>query len=294
MRRRGTRPRSEAATTDHRDTRALRLHAPACLRMVGRADEMLLAGAHLERQCALARLRHELVRHRSGGRSRPRDRDDRGRRPRARSRRARARRVCADAFRRCRAWARSRASAPARAAVPSAGPTPSRCACRDAISSAPQSASRGSSRSSTRRPTALGIRRRHVLRGVHGDVDAAVEQRLLELLDEDAARADLAERPRTVAVARGRDRDERDLDAGRAQPRGSELGLREGEPTAAGADADQHGTRLRFDLAVATASPATADAHECSRRLHRQRAPDQARGLQRSSSRPKRWRTASA
>ena len=44
-----------------------------------------------------------------------------------------------------------------------------------------------------------GIGGRHVLRRVHGDVDAPLEQRLLELLDEDAARADLAERLRAVA-----------------------------------------------------------------------------------------------
>jgi len=71
---------------------------------------------------------------------------------------------------------------------------------------------------------------------------AAVEQRLLQLLHEDAAGADLPERPRPVAVAGGRDRDQRDLDAGSAQMRGAPLGLRQREPTAAGADADQHGT----------------------------------------------------
>ena len=90
---------------------------------------------------------------------------------------------------------------------------------------------------------AFGIRGGHVLRGVHGNVDAAVEQRLLQLLDEDATRSDLAEGARTIAVARCRDWHERDLDTRRAQPRRSELGLREREPTAAGTDADQHGTR---------------------------------------------------
>ena len=49
---------------------------------------------------------------------------------------------------------------------------------------------------------ARGVRRGHVLCGVHGNVDAPVEQRLLELLDEDAALADLAERARAVAIAR--------------------------------------------------------------------------------------------
>ena len=86
----------------------------------------------------------------------------------------------------------------------------------------------------------VGIRGGQVLRGVNRDVDPPVEQRLLELLDEDAARADLAERTRTVAVAGGRDRDERKLDAGRSQRREGALGLGEREPTAATADADEH------------------------------------------------------
>ena len=89
---------------------------------------------------------------------------------------------------------------------------------------------------------AFGIRRGHVLRGVHGNVDATVEQRLLQLLDEDTTSSDLAEGTRAVTVARCRDGNERDLDTRRAQPRCSELGLREREPTAAGTDADQHGT----------------------------------------------------
>src|SRR5258705_12494487 len=72
------------------------------------------------------------------------------------------------------------------------------------------------------------------------DVDPVLEQPLLELLHEPAARADLAERLRGVAVAGGRDRDERDLDARRAQMRGGELRLRQREPATAAADADQH------------------------------------------------------
>ena len=64
---------------------------------------------------------------------------------------------------------------------------------------------------------AVGIRRGQVFRGVNRDVDAPVEQRLLELLDEDATRADLAERTRAVAVAGGRDRDEGKLEAGSPQ-----------------------------------------------------------------------------
>ena len=87
---------------------------------------------------------------------------------------------------------------------------------------------------------ALGVGRRHVLGRVHCDVDAVIEQRLLELLHEDAAGADLPEGACPVAVAGGRDRNERDLDPGRPKPRGRELGLGQCEPTAAAADADQH------------------------------------------------------
>ena len=83
---------------------------------------------------------------------------------------------------------------------------------------------------------AVRVSRGHVLRGVHGDVDPSVQQRLLQLLDEDTALADLAERLRPVPVARSRDRDERDLDAGPAQPFAGQLGLREREPTSAASD----------------------------------------------------------
>ena len=115
-----------------------------------------------------------------------------------------------------------RATARARAAAPAGAPTRCRCAFPGEARAAPTSASRGSSRSRyapTTRP--VGVGRGHVLRRVDGDVDAPGEERLLDLLDEDAARADLAERRSAVAVARGRDRDERDLDARRraARPR---------------------------------------------------------------------------
>ena len=86
----------------------------------------------------------------------------------------------------------------------------------------------------------LRIRGGEVLGGVDGDVDPPLEQRLLELLHEDAARADLAERARAVAVAGRRDRDEHELDAGRPQGGEGALGLGERELTAATADADEH------------------------------------------------------
>src|SRR5205807_200454 len=59
-----------------------------------------------------------------------------------------------------------------------------------------------------------------------------------------AARADLAERLRPVAVAGGRDGDERDLDPGGAQPPRGRLRLDQREPTAAGADANQHDSEI--------------------------------------------------
>ena len=83
---------------------------------------------------------------------------------------------------------------------------------------------------------------RHVLCGVDRDVDPPGEQGFLELLDEDAALADLAERLRPVAVTGRGDRDERDLDPGPVQRRDGALGLGEREPTAAGTDAQQHGS----------------------------------------------------
>ena len=89
----------------------------------------------------------------------------------------------------------------------------------------------------------VGVRRGHVLRRVHGGVDPAVEQRLLELLDEDAALTDLAERAAPVAVAGGRDRDERDLAPRAAELVGRERRLRQREPAAARADADEHQRR---------------------------------------------------
>ena len=77
---------------------------------------------------------------------------------------------------------------------------------------------------------------------MNGDVDPPLEQRLLELLDEDPPLADLAERPRPIAIAGGRHRHERELETRAAQPSDRQLRLGEREPTAAGADANQHGS----------------------------------------------------
>ena len=62
------------------------------------------------------------------------------------------------------------------------------------------------------------LRRRHVLHAVHGDVDAARQQRLLDLLDEQALAAGLGQRPVLDGIAGGLDGD--DLDGiGRGQRR---------------------------------------------------------------------------
>ena len=66
-----------------------------------------------------------------------------------------------------------------------------------------------------------------------GYVDTAGKQRLLDLLDEDPARADLAERSLAIAIAGGGDRDKRHFDARAAQPHCRQLGLRQGELRAA-------------------------------------------------------------
>ena len=106
---------------------------------------------------------------------------------------------------------------------------------------APQSASRGSSRDEVGADGQPGgVSRGHVLGGVDGGVDAPVEQRLLELLYEDAAVADLAEGATSVAVAGGRDRHERDLPPRGTEPLGDERGLRQREPAAAGAEPEKH------------------------------------------------------
>ena len=58
---------------------------------------------------------------------------------------------------------------------------------------------------------AVGIGGGHVLRRMDSDVDPALEQCLLQLLDEDPAGTDLTQRARPVAIARSRDRNECDL-----------------------------------------------------------------------------------
>ena len=77
---------------------------------------------------------------------------------------------------------------------------------------------------------------------MNGDVDPSSQQRLLDLLHEHAPFADLAERTLAVAVARRGDRDEGDLDTGRAQCVRRLTRLRQRQPRAARSDANEHRT----------------------------------------------------
>src|SRR5690606_11102997 len=59
---------------------------------------------------------------------------------------------------------------------------------------------------------------RHILHRMEREIRAAVEQRLLELLDEETLAADLRERTVEEHVAGGLDRNERDVERGLAAP----------------------------------------------------------------------------
>jgi hypothetical protein len=85
--------------------------------------------------------------------------------------------------------------------------------------------------------------RRHVLGGMHREVDRTAEQRLLDLLGEQALAARLAQRAILDAIARGADRD--DLDRVLVPPmrsserRARQARLRQRERTAARSDANR-------------------------------------------------------
>ena len=277
--------------------RALGLDAAPRLGVVGGGDEMLLARAHLKRERALRRLRQELVRVEAVADLARRARAGRARRRRARPRRARARRACAAACRCCRAAARSRASARARAAAPCGAPTPCRCAS-PAGSRRRRRARRADRRAARYAPTTRPVRigRGHVLRRVHGDVDAAARAAPPRAPSRRRRATPISPngfvRSRSPAVVIGTSAIS--IPGARRRGRG-ELGLREREPTAAAADADQHSaTRFRDGLA-AQRGAARPHPHERGRHLQRQRPSRQLAELQRSSSpRPNRCRTASA
>ena len=237
--------RSEAAASDERDTTPLRLDPAARLFVVRARDELLLAGPNLERERSLTRLRKQLVRIEpvtdltpEPESVEPAGRKHHGVEP-ALAALAQARvDVPPERLDREGRLERQELRPPAdgRRSDPHPGTKTLGTAERVAGILAQRIGANGK---------AFGIRRGHVLGGVDGHVDPAREQRLLELLDEDAALADLPERLRPVTVARGRDRDERDLDPasttrGAAQRLGGTLRLGEREPTAARPDADEH------------------------------------------------------
>ena len=166
--------RREAAAADRRDAAALGLDAAARLASSASAT----SSSSPARTCSASapwpasgrsslgiEAHADLVRRARAGRARTR---------RARSRRARARRACAAACRCCRATARSTASARARAAARGGAPTRCRCACpgRSGVRAAERVA-RILALEVRADDEPVGVRRRHVLRRVHGDVDPA-------------------------------------------------------------------------------------------------------------------------
>ena len=72
-----------------------------------------------------------------------------------------------------------------------------------------------------RHDQAVGQPGRHVLHGMHGEVDLTGEQRLLDLLGEQPLAADLGQRPVADAVSGGGDDDDLDVLVGRAHGRPS-------------------------------------------------------------------------
>ena len=240
------RDRCEAAAADDGDAPSLRLHSPPRLRIVGDRDELFLAEADLHRERALSGLGKHHVRldahadltgeaepiEPAGGEH---DGVEATLDPLAEARvDVPTKRLDGEAR-----LEREKLGPPSdgRGADPHARLDRSRPAER---------VTRVLARRVSADDQAGHVGRRHVLRGVDGDVDPALEERLLELLHEHAAAADLAERARPVAVARGCDRNQGDLDPRPSQRLDRALGLGEREPTAARADANQHDSGGRW------------------------------------------------
>src|SRR5437764_11121670 len=226
----------EAPAPDREATRTLRFDPSPCLCVVRVGNEPFFAGTHLERKRALARFGQELVRLEAvtdlGAETEavePAGREDDGveaaltafPQPRVD--------VPAERLDRELGLEREQLRSPSDrgGSDPHTPPKPGGAAERVARILALEVRP-------DRKP--FRVRRGHVLRGMDGDVDPAGEERLLDLLDEHAPRADLAERLRAVLVAGRRDRHERDLDAVTAQTVGRELGLRQREAATATAD----------------------------------------------------------
>src|SRR6266516_2111483 len=235
--------RRETDAPDNGDTGSLGFYASPGLGVVGRPDEVLLAGAHLKRERTLSRLRDHLFRIEAvpdlacevqavepAG-----SEDDRVEPAFAAFSQPRVDVAAQGLDRKCRLERKELRSPPDRSGADSH--------LRPQLRGAAERVTRVLALEVCPDREAFRIGGRHILGGVNGDVDASVEQRLLELLDEDAASPDLTERAGAIAIPRGRDGYERDLDTRPSQPGRCQLGLREREPTAAGTDADQHGTR---------------------------------------------------
>ena len=241
---------SEAATADQRNSQPLGLHAPARLGIVHGSDEMLFPGANLQRERTLT----GLGQHDAGIESR----SDLG---------LQAKPIQAAGRKHAGIEAALAALAQSRVDVSAQRLDGQRRLEREQLRATPHRGRANPEPGAQRRNPAqriarilprrirahdqpVRVRRGHVLRRMNRHVDPAREQRLFELLDEDPAFADLPERLRPIAVAGCGDRDERDLDALPLDPRPAKrfdcaAGLGEREPTAAGTDAQQHGSGER-------------------------------------------------
>ena len=104
-----------------------------------------------------------------------------------------------------------------------------------------------------------------ILGGVHGHVDAAVAQRLLELAGEDAARADLRERAAAIAVALGGQRHDHDRRDRAAQRGRRHLRLRHRESRRARADPDRSQLASSPSAHRQRPAPRPARPRRCSR-----------------------------
>jgi hypothetical protein len=232
----------DTAAADPGDAGSLGLDAAARLRVVDARNEPLVTRAHLKSHGALARLRNELVRVEAvadlGVEPEPvepsRPEHDRVEPSLATLAQARVH-VAAQRLDREARLEREELSPPAHGGRtdPHSEPQPLGPAERVPRIAALQVRANGEPARQSRG---------HVLRRVDRDVDAALEQRFFDLLDEDAARADLAERTPAVAVAGRRDRNESDVEL---RPRlakkvRGDLGLRQREPATAAAEPNEH------------------------------------------------------
>ena len=121
--------------------------------------------------------------------------------------------------------------------------------------------------------------RRQILEAVNGDLDPALEERVLDRLREDPFAAEAGERHGLHLVAGRLDQGELDAEAGmrRAQPIGDVMGLPERQRTAARADAERRhvGSRVRRRRAAISereSGPVSRRARSARSRSARSRA----------------------